>query len=134
MLEMMNWRLMSITLNKFRRKVLNLEAIRFTYHPEIVNTLSKPISFDNGDPETATRNLVDGNAPEFAASRFHEQVQREFARCSLDADRVAVWRYAKADILLSALSAVVLLNAGVIKLKDLALYVISCLHCYSSKV
>ncbi|KAI9806495.1 MAG: hypothetical protein M1833_003682 [Piccolia ochrophora] len=59
---------------------------------------------------------------ENGAKCFHKQLDVEKLRCSLAPSRVAVWRVKRTQIRLSALSATVLANEGLLSFGDLKLY------------
>ena len=52
---------------------------------------------------------------------LHQQTEAQCLKCSLALNRVAVWKVKKREICLSAFAAIVLLNAHVLRVKDLTL-------------
>jgi UDP:flavonoid glycosyltransferase YjiC (YdhE family) len=58
---------------------------------------------------------------EMGALSFHQHLGEDSLKCSLDPSRVAVWKIKRSQIRLSAYSATVLIDAGLLRFKDLSL-------------
>ncbi len=56
-----------------------------------------------------------------SASNFHQHLEVEMLRCSLDPSRNAVWKVRRSNIRVSAFCATVLIDAGLLRFKDLNL-------------
>lgn len=66
--------------------------------------------------------IAEEKGTEVGGKAFHDHLDMENLRCSLDPSRVAVWQVKKTKVRLSALAAAVLSAEGLINFADLQLY------------
>jgi hypothetical protein len=69
------------------------------------------------------RRIEGEQGAEMSALTFHQQLDVDRLRCSLDPSRNAVWKIRRSNIRLSTFSATVLIDAGLLRFKDLNLWV-----------
>jgi hypothetical protein len=67
------------------------------------------------------RKIEGEQGAETSALNFHQTVNVDILRCSLDPSRKAVWKIRRSNVKVSAFSATVLIDAGLLRFKDLNL-------------
>lgn len=67
------------------------------------------------------RRIEGEQGDEMSASGFHQHLDMDILRCSLDPSRIAVWKVRRSNIRVSTFCATVLIDAGLLRFKDLNL-------------
>src|SRR5690606_11448188 len=69
------------------------------------------------------RKIGEERGSEMGGKSFHDHLDLESLRCSLDPTRAAVWRVRRTKVRLSAFAATVLVGMGLLTYSDLKMYV-----------